>query len=311
MSYKKLFDDVTSAKMSGNAKLLYTALLDKYELSIKKGFLNASGEVICKMKCSEIMELLTVSRATALRLVNELKQKGLINYKLGLCKMYEFQVFQMSQNDTFKSIKNEHLKVSKCDFQMSQNETSLTYKPNHKARLTKPNARAYARTREEFLGDENVSDEILKNSQSEVLENSASLKNSQSQKSESLENSNAKKSSKAFLQMCDKPEFISTECWNDFITYKKQRNERYTDIGKSKFLSHLAQIQANTNACEEALNESIANNWRGVFEPKPRKIKTSVSPNQITNALLDWLSDNDAIDVQCEEALPSNITKGA
>lgn len=281
-------DEVLKAKMSANAKNLYAVLLDKYELSAKKGFLNANGEVICKMKQSEMAERLSCSTKTIQRTIAELKQKNLIKVELGLCKNYEIQVFQIGQNVLFKTDNLTDLERTKCPIQNGQNVRSLTYKPNHKARLTKPNARAYARTREEFLGDG-----VLENSNAE----NPSLENSQSP--------NAKKSSKAFLSVADKPEFISDAVWMDFITYKKQRNERYTDIGKSKFLSHLAQIQANTNACEEALNESIINNWQGVFEPKIRASKTS--PVQITNTLMDWISDDEAIITECEEtlALPS------
>lgn len=295
--YIKMSDEVLKAKMSANAKNLYAILLDKYELSAKKGFLNASGEVICKMKQSEMAERLSCSVRTIQRTIEELKQKNLIQIELGLCKMYEIKVFQICQNGSFKTDKMADLELPKCQVYNCQNGSSLTYKPNQQARLTKPNARAQAHMREGFLADEKVGDGILENSKNPSLENSQSP--------------NAKKSSKAFLQMCDKPEFISTECWQDFITYKKQRNERYTDIGKSKFLSHLAQIQANTNACEEALNKSIVNNWQGVFEQKIRANKTSyaqnTSPSQITNVLMDWISDDEAIIAECEEtlALPS------
>ena len=54
----------------------------------------------------------------------------------------------------------------------------------------------------------------------------------------------------------------------DFCKYKKERKESYTQTGLKAFLSKLEKINAKGANVNEALLETMANNWRGVFEPK-------------------------------------------
>ena len=105
MSYSKFYDDIKAAKMSSKAKILYTILLDKYELSEKKGFTNANGAVICKMKKAEMAEAMGCCVRSVAKYIDELKLHNLISIELGLCKMYEIQVFQIGKNCSFKTAK--------------------------------------------------------------------------------------------------------------------------------------------------------------------------------------------------------------
>ena len=76
------------------------------------------------------------------------------------------------------------------------------------------------------------------------------------------------KSQKVFLSVDDKPSFVSPDIWQDFCQYKKERKENYTQTGLKAFLSKLEKINAKGANVNEALLETMANNWRGVFEPK-------------------------------------------
>ena len=76
------------------------------------------------------------------------------------------------------------------------------------------------------------------------------------------------KSQKVFLSVDDKPSFVSSDIWQDFCQYKKERKENYTQTGLKAFLSKLEKINAKGANVNEALLETMANNWRGVFEPK-------------------------------------------
>ena len=76
------------------------------------------------------------------------------------------------------------------------------------------------------------------------------------------------KSQKVFLSVADKPSFVSPDIWQDFCQYKKERKENYTQTGLKAFLSKLEKINAKGANVNEALLETMANNWRGVFEPK-------------------------------------------
>ena len=123
MSYSKFYDDIKTAKMSSKAKILYTILLDKYELSAKKGFTNAKGQIICKMKKVEMAEAMGCCVRSVPKYIDELKLHNLILVELGLCKMYEIQVFQIGKNCTFKKANFALLKEQKLHFQKGKNCT--------------------------------------------------------------------------------------------------------------------------------------------------------------------------------------------
>ena len=76
------------------------------------------------------------------------------------------------------------------------------------------------------------------------------------------------KSQKVFLSVDDKPSFVSPDIWQDFCQYKKERKESYAQTGLKAFLSKLEKINAKGANVDEALLETMANDWRGVFEPK-------------------------------------------
>lgn len=139
--------------MSIRAKVLYTILLDKYELSEKKGFTNAKGQIICKMKKVEMAEAMGCCVRSVTKYIDELKLHNLILIELGLCKMYEIQVFQIGKNCTFKKANFALLKEQKLHFQKGKNCTSLTYKPDPLSQLSKPNA--HMRTHESEQAEAN------------------------------------------------------------------------------------------------------------------------------------------------------------
>lgn len=139
MSYSKFYDDIKAAKMSSKAKILYTILLDKYELSAKKGFTNAKGQIICKMKQAEMAEAMGCGVRSVPKYIDELKLHNLISIELGLCKMYEIQVFQIGKNCSFKTAKIADLNLQKLPIQNGKNCRSHTYKPDTISQLSKPN----------------------------------------------------------------------------------------------------------------------------------------------------------------------------
>lgn len=78
----------------------------------------------------------------------------------------------------------------------------------------------------------------------------------------------SRKSQKVFLSVADKPSFVSPDIWQDFCQYKKERKESYAQTGLKAFLSKLEKLNAKGANVNEALLETMANDWRGVFEPK-------------------------------------------
>lgn len=119
----------------------------------------------------------------------------------------------------------------------------------------------------------------------------------------------AKKSQRAFLSLVDKPAFISADIWQDFCEYKKERKESYTQIGLKTFLSKLEKMNAKGANVNEALLETMANEWQGVWEPKASstaKSKKGANTESLNASFDEWLNkyhaneQGDIIDADCE-----------
>ena len=121
---------------------------------------------------------------------------------------------------------------------------------------------------------ENCKNAIYENSENAILLHNTNNTNSKTttnttKKSEAdATHLGGRKSQKVFLSVADKPSFVSPDIWQDFCQYKKERKENYTQTGLKAFLSKLEKINAKGANVNEALLETMANNWRGVFEPK-------------------------------------------
>lgn len=325
--YVKMNDETLQAKMSGNAKNLYSVLLDRYELSAKKGFTNAKGQVVCKMKCAEIMERLSVSRHTAMRLIAELRTKGLIETKKTQSGDLEFQVFSIfasRKSATLESSKSATLESSRsATMESSKSATCYTYKPNTLSQITKPNAHmrtheasqtelsqnqlSEATSRHHFsqseLGNSRISSGATRQSKTQTQAQDKPQDKPQDKKQEP-------KAARQWLGISDKPSYISEQVWQDFCAYKRERRHNFTPTGKKAFFAKLDDIEAKSGACETAIKNTMANGWQGVFMPPLDKSQgkgQAMQPAQMVDALQEWLSDRQAqvIESQAIESVHS------
>ena len=320
--YVKMNDETLQAKMSGNAKNLYSVLLDRYELSAKKGFTNAKGQVVCKMKCAEIMERLSVSRHTAMRLIAELRTKGLIETKKTQSGDLEFQVFSIfasRKSATLESSKSATLESSRsATMESSKSATCYTYKPNTLSQITKPNARMRTHEASQSELSQNQQSEATSRhhfSQSEPSELGNSRIPSGTQ-DKPQDKAQEPKATRQWLGINDKPSYISEQTWQDFCAYKRERRHNFTATGKKAFFAKLDDIEAKSGACETAIKNTMANGWQGVFMPPLDKKQgqgkgQAMQPAQVVDALQDWLSDRQAQVVESELALPSRAERRA
>ena len=330
MSYSKFYDDIKAAKMSSKAKILYTILLDKYELSAKKGFTNSKGQIICKMKQAEMAEAMGCGVRSVPKYIDELKLHNLISIELGLCKMYEIQVFQIGKNCSFKTAKIADLNLQELPIQNGKNCRSHTYKPDTISQLSKPNARMRTQGSEQNELSQNEQSEATSRhhfSQSEPSElgnsripSGAQGKTQTQTKTQSQAQAQAQdktqepKTARQWLGINDKPSYISEQVWQDFCAYKRERRHNFTATGKKAFFAKLDDIEAKSGACETAIKNTMANGWQGVFMPPLDKRQgkgQSMKPAQMVDALQEWLSDREAQVVESELALPSRAERRA
>ena len=162
---------------------------------------------------------------------------------------------------------------------------------------------------------ENCKNAIYENSENAILLHNTNNTNSKTttnttKKSEAdATHLGGRKSQKVFLSVADKPSFVSPDIWQDFCQYKKERKESYTQTGLKAFLSKLEKINAKGANVNEALLETMANDWRGVFEPKTSstaKSKKGTNTESLNASFDEWLNkyhaneQDEVIDAYCE-----------
>ena len=326
MSYFKYYFDTSDLKLSLGAEKLLNIFRDRYELSAKKGFTGKNGNVVFLIKLDEIASLLDKSARTAFRMVDELRQKGLISTQKRQSGILEF-----SLNVNFNIIKNDNMDIIK-------NDNSIHISQTKQARLTKPNARmrTHEASQSELSQNElserasshsfsraELGELISQSKQSELRKQSEQSTPSEQTRQSKLGNSRipsgaqdkaqaqgktqtqdkpqAPSTARQWLGINDKPSYISEQTWQDFCAYKRERRHNFTPTGKKAFIAKLDEIQAKSGACETAIKNTMANGWQGVFMPstdnrqgKGQSKGQGMQPAQMVDALQEWLSDRQA-----------------
>ena len=178
------------------------------------------------------------------------------------------------QRVTFYELKIEKLNEILSKNAIYENSQNVIYKENSENAIYENSENAIYENSENAIYKENCKNAIYENSQNAILLHNTNNTNSKTttnttKKSEAdATHLGGRKSQKVFLSVADKPSFVSPDIWQDFCQYKKERKESYTQTGLKAFLSKLEKINAKGANVNEALLETMANNWRGVFEPK-------------------------------------------
>jgi len=69
------------SKLSNNARILYTLLLDRHKVSVKNGWFDENGEVYIFYKKEEMEKHLGLSKVTVIKVMRELKELFLVKEK--------------------------------------------------------------------------------------------------------------------------------------------------------------------------------------------------------------------------------------
>ena len=352
MSYFKYYFDTSDLKLSLGAEKLLNIFRDRYELSAKKGFTGKNGNVVFLIKLDEIATLLGKSARTAFRMVDELREKGLIftqkrqsgilefslNVNFNLAKNGKMDIDKNGKMDIDKNGKMDIDKNGKMDidkngkmdidkngnFHLDKNGKMIHISQTKQARLTKPNARMRTHESEQNEPSQNERASSHHFSQSELgnsrIPSGAQGKTQDKTQTQAQDKPQAPSTARQWLDIKDKPSYISEQTWQDFCAYKRERRHNFTPTGKKAFFAKLDDIEAKSGACETAIKNTMANGWQGVFMPPLDKKQgqgkgQSMQPAQVVDALQEWLSDREAQVVESElalpQALPSRAERGA
>ena len=309
MSYFKYYFDTSDLKLSLGAEKLLNIFRDRYELSAKKGFTGKNGNVVFLIKLDEIATLLGKSARTAFRMVDELREKGLIFTQKRQSGILEFSLnvnFNLAKNGKMDIDKNGKMDIDKNgNFHLDKNGKMIHISQTKQARLTKPNARMRTHESEQNEPSQNERASSHHFSQSELgnsrIPSGAQGKTQDKTQTQAQDKPQAPSTARQWLDIKDKPSYISEQTWQDFCAYKRERRHNFTATGKKAFFAKLDEIQAKSNACESAIKNTMANGWQGVFMPPLDKAQgkgqakgQGMQPAQVMDALQEWLSDRQA-----------------
>lgn len=73
----------------------------------------------------------------------------------------------------------------------------------------------------------------------------------------------------------DLPEWLPAEQWNDFVEHRKGKKSKLTELATKKLIAKLDKLRQEGNDLAAVLDQSVANDWTGVF---PVKTGSNVHP---------------------------------
>lgn len=180
---KELFINPKYTHLTSDAKILYALLLDRMELSKKNNWINERGEIYLIMTREEIQNFLNISDKTATKIMNQLKEVGLIEEERqgrGLpnliyichiehedissdksCKSYD------SRLENFTSQESENLRGNKTNI----NNTDINKTDNNNNRVVvEKNGNKKLIERVESIIGQKIEGNILESIPNEMLE---------------------------------------------------------------------------------------------------------------------------------------------
>lgn len=99
---------MNNRELSNNAKLLYAVLLDRNSLSLKNEWKDKENKIYIYFPIEEIMEVLSCSKSTAIKALNELKTSDLVEQvKRGLGKVARLYVKKAEVDTKVVEFKSE------------------------------------------------------------------------------------------------------------------------------------------------------------------------------------------------------------
>ena len=184
----------------------------------------------------------------------------------------------------------------------SQSEVSQTH-PSERA-----SSHSFSRAE---LGNSRIPSQAQGKTQTQTQAQDKTQAQAQTQtQTQTQDKAQAPSTARQWLGINDKPSYISEQTWQDFCAYKRERRHNFTATGKKAFFAKLDDIEAKSGACEQAIKNTMANGWQGVFMPpldtaQGKSQGQVMKPAQMVDALQEWLSDRQAQVIESVESIHS------
>lgn len=265
LNFGKIHNFLYELDLSDTAMILYSILIDRWEISVINRWEDENGEIYFYFKNADI---LAKRKSWNIHKLNnakkELVEAGLLKIKYS--KTGKDNKYYFARVDDEFLAEYDPLKKSATPLEENDNPIIIT-KQISKKNEQKDTSTIFSARDEKNETCENENQAVTnKNVQAEITATTSRKKIDEATK-DSL------------------PDFIDRELWEKYLAYKSERREKLSSIGiKMKFAQwqkwHDEGIDVN-----ECIRTAIANDWQGVFKPKRQKKETEKD--------LDEMSDNE------------------
>ena len=280
LNFGKIHNFLYELDLSDTAMILYSILIDRWEISVLNRWEDENGEIYFYFRNADI---LAKRKSWSIPKLNkakkELVEAGLLKIKYsktGKDNKYYFarvdDKFLAEYDPLTKSttplnkIDNPPLTKSTTPLNEIDNPIIIT------KQISKKNEQKDTST---IFSARDEKNETCEN------ENQAAI----NQKAEITATTSRKKIDEATKDSL--PDFIDPELWEKYIAYKSERREKLSPIGLQMKFAQWRKWHDEGIDVNECIRTAIANDWQGVFKPKKQKKAKETEKD------LDEMSDNE------------------
>lgn len=206
-------------------------------------------------------EVLGFSKFEFENALKALKDKELVSVKTTIDRLTFYSLDYDKIKALLVNIETRFRKSEKVDLGKSRNSTYINLK-TISSKVEKLDLDSYTK---------NYSKNYSKN-----LHNIGDEKSSLDNSKKTDTKTKSKKATKDFKEI-DLPSYIDKETWNDFVEHRRQIKKPLTELAVKRLFLDFEKWNKKGLDVNSAINQSIANGYQGVFEPKQNFSKESVS----------------------------------
>lgn len=265
LTFGKIHNFLYELDLSDTAMILYSILIDRWEISVLNRWEDENGEIYFYFRNADILaKRKSWSIPKLNRAKKELVEAGLLKIKYS--KTGKDNKYYFARVDDEFLAEYDPLTKSATPLNEIDNPIIIT------KQISKKNEQKDTST---IFSTRDEKNETCENENQPVT----------NQKAEITATTSRKKIDEATKDSL--PDFIDRELWEKYLAYKSERREKLSSIGiKMKFAQwrkwHDEGIDVN-----ECIRTAIANDWQGVFKPKKQKKAKETEKD------LDEMSDNE------------------
>lgn len=267
LNYGKIHNFLYELDLSDTAMILYSILIDRWEISVLNRWEDENGEIYFYFRNADI---LAKRKSWSIPKLNkakkELVEAGLLKIKYS--KTGKDNKYYFTRVDDEFLAKYDPLTKSATPLNEIDNPIIITKQISKKNEQKDTSTIFSARDKKNETCENENQAVTNKNVQAEITATTSRKKLDEATK-DSL------------------PDFIDRELWEKYLAYKSERGEKLSRIGLQMKFAQWREWHDEGIDVNECIRTAIANDWQGVFKPKKQKKAKETEKD------LDEMSDNE------------------